>query len=48
MSEQVESIAAPATGRAGNGARTLLIASVAVIVVIVSFARRIAGRPTPG
>src|SRR5271157_4136741 len=36
MSEQVESIAAPAsaTGRVGNGARTFLIASVAVIIVI--------------
>src|SRR5271165_1712145 len=36
MREQEENIATPAsaTGRAGNGARTLLIASVAVIVVI--------------
>src|SRR5271165_3194493 len=36
MSEQVESIAEPAasTGRTGSGPRTLLIASVAVIVVI--------------
>ncbi|MGO9518732.1 MAG: hypothetical protein ACLPND_16990 [Candidatus Korobacteraceae bacterium] len=38
MSEQVESIAAPAaaTGRAGSGPRTLLIASIALIVVIAA------------